>query len=102
MAVNYTVRAKVIDIRRNNPKQKEAFLVDSNVWYWMTYTKASSSALAYPALPYQTTRYPSYISKALSAKSQLYHCGLSLNELSHIIEGTERDIFKRSTPTKKF
>ena len=105
MAVNYTVRADVVDIRRDTPKQEDTFLIDTNVWYWMTYTKASSSALLYPARSYQTTDYPSYINKALSAKSQLYHCGLSLNELSHIIEGTERSIFKRSNPdirTKEF
>ncbi|WP_446011256.1 type II toxin-antitoxin system VapC family toxin [Candidatus Electrothrix sp.] len=100
MAVNYTVQANVVDIRRDNPKQEDAFLVDTNVWYWLTYTKASNSAQ-----PHQTRHYPAYIGKALSAKSQLHHCGLSLNELSHIIEGTERDIFRRSSPatnTKKF
>lgn len=100
MAVNYTVQANVVDIRRDTPKREDAFLVDTNVWYWMTYTKASNSAQ-----PHQTRHYPAYIGKVLSVKSRLHHCGLSLNELSHIIEGTERNIFNRSNPgigTKEF
>ncbi|MCR4292002.1 MAG: hypothetical protein NUV76_03895, partial [Candidatus Kuenenia sp.] len=40
--------------------------------------------------------YPSYISKAISAKSQLHRCGLSLAELAHLIERTEREIYSRS------
>ena len=100
MAVNYTVQANVVDIRRDTPKREDIFLVDTNVWYWMTYTKASRSAQHH-----QITHYPTYISAALSTNSQLSHCGLSLNELSHIIEGTEREIFKQSNHhinTKEF
>lgn len=37
MAVNYTVRAAVVDIRQDTPKREDAFLVDTNVWYWLTY-----------------------------------------------------------------
>jgi len=88
MAVNYTIQANVVDIRHDKPKTEDVFLVDTNVWFWMTYTKASQTADKY-----QIQYYPSYISKALSSKSQLCKCGLSLEELSHRIEKTEYDFF---------
>lgn len=43
MAVNYVIAADIIDVRVDTPKPEDVFLVDSNVWYWMTYTKASLS-----------------------------------------------------------
>ncbi|MDD5757991.1 MAG: hypothetical protein PHI06_02795 [Desulfobulbaceae bacterium] len=94
MSVNYTVQANVIDIRHDTPKPEDVFLVDTNVWYWMTYTKASQTAR-----PYQIRDYPSYIGRALSTRSQLCKCGLSLEELSHRIEKTEYDIFARTQST---
>ncbi len=94
MTVNYSIRANVIDIRKDSPKSVDVFLVDTNVWYWMTYSKASRTAL-----PYQISYYPAYIGKALTSKSQLCQCGLSLEELSHRIEKTEYDIFARTQST---
>ena len=97
MAVNYTVQAEVVDIRSDKPKKDDIFLVDTNVWYWLTYTQASQSAL-----PYQITDYPTYISKALSKKSLLLYCGLSLSELAHNIEQTEREIFNSNLRPKEY
>ncbi|WP_354635934.1 hypothetical protein [Planktothricoides raciborskii] len=97
MAVNYTVQAEVVDIRSDTPKEDDIFLVDTNVWYWLTYTQASRSAL-----PYQITDYPNYISKALSRKSLLLYCGLSLSELAHNIEQTEREIFNSNLRPKEY
>jgi len=94
MAVNYTIHADVIDIRQDVPKPDDVFLVDTNVWYWLTYTRASQAEQ--PPKNYQTNDYPSYIGKAISAKSQLHRCGLSLAELAHLIERTEREIYSRS------
>ncbi|MCL1475676.1 PIN domain-containing protein [Argonema antarcticum] len=88
MAVNYIVQAEVVDIRSDHPKKDDIFLVDTNVWYWLTYTKASTSAKYY-----QITDYPTYIAKALSAQSLLLYCGLSLSELAHNIEQNENKIF---------
>lgn len=92
MSINYTVQAEVIDIRTDTPKAEDAFLVDSNVWYWMTYTRASLSAK-----PYQINDYPKYLGKIKTIKAQLYQCGLSLSELAHSIEKTEFEIFARAT-----
>jgi len=95
MAVNYNVLANVIDIRLDAPKPDDIFLVDTNVWYWLTYTRASQAPQ--PPRTYQINDYPAYIAKALSAKSSLRSCGLSFAELAHRIEKTEKDIYIRSS-----
>ena len=89
MAVNHTVRAAVVDIRQDTPKREDAFLVDTNVWYWLTYGAASLT----PSARNKVRDYPPFIKKAISAKSQLRCCGLSLSELAHRIEGNEREIY---------
>ncbi|MBX9259284.1 hypothetical protein H1Q63_36090 [Desmonostoc muscorum CCALA 125] len=97
MPVNYTVQAEVVDIRSDAPKNNDIFLVDTNAWYWYTYTNASISSR-----PYQITEYPSYIAKAISANSLLLYCGLSLAELAHNIEQTEREIFSPTLKSKEY
>ncbi|MBW4627469.1 MAG: hypothetical protein KME49_18690 [Brasilonema octagenarum HA4186-MV1] len=97
MPVNYTVQAEVVDIRSDAPKNDDIFLVDTNAWYWYTYTNASISSR-----PYQITEYPSYIAKAISANSLLLYCGLSLAELAHNIEQTQREIFSSTLKSKEY
>ncbi len=97
MAVNYTVQAEVVDIRSDSPQKDDIFLVDTNVWYWYTYTSASISSL-----PYQITEYPSYLAKAISVDSLLLYCGLSLAELAHNIEQTERKIYSPTIKAKEY
>jgi predicted nucleic acid-binding protein len=97
MAVNYTVQAEIVDIRSDYPKKEDIFLVDTNVWYWQTYTNAGR----YSRL-YQTTDYPSYIGNAIAADSLLLYCGLSLAELAHNIEQTEKEIFSLAVRTKEY
>ncbi|MEH1907682.1 hypothetical protein [Nostoc sp.] len=97
MPVNYTVQAEVVDIRSDAPKNDDIFLVDTNAWYWYTYTNASISSRYY-----QITEYPSYIAKAISANSWLSYCGLSLAELAHNIEQTEREIFSSTLKSKEY
>ena len=88
MPINYNVRAEVIDLRSDTPRDDDMFLVDTNVWYWLTYTQASTYSMQY-----QIRDYPAYIAKALATKCLLSYCGLSLSELAHNIEQTERRIF---------
>jgi len=97
MAINYTVEAEVVDIRSDTPKKDDVLLVDTNVWYWSTYTRASNPTRT----SYQTTTYPAYIRKALPAQALLLYCGLSLAELAHNIEKTEREIFCATTAKVK-
>jgi predicted nucleic acid-binding protein len=90
MAINYTVQSEVVDITTDMPKAEDMFFVDTNVWYWMTYPKATSN------VPSQLAEYPGYLNKALSAGSTIHHSGLSLAELAHLIERTEREIYERT------
>lgn len=90
MAINYTVQAEVVDITADTPKAEDAFLVDTNVWYWTTYPNATSH------IPNQISDYPGYLNKALGASAKIFHSGLTLAELSHIIEKTEREIYERN------
>src|SRR5437899_6388209 len=92
MAVNYRVQAQVVDIRSDTPKESDSFLVDTNVWYWMCYPRAS---LSLDLLIYQLTHYPEYLKKARLVKAKLYRFGLSLAELTHRIEVTEREVYGR-------
>ncbi len=88
MAINYSIQADLVDITTDSPKADDVFLVDTNVWYWMTYPNATSY------IPSQF--YPGYLNKALAADSKIHHSGLSLAELSHLIEKTEREIYEKS------
>lgn len=90
MAINYTIRADVVDITADAPNAADVFLVDTNVWYWMTYSNATSF------VPSQLSDYPGYINRALGGNSKIHHTGLSLAELSHLIEKTEREIYERT------
>lgn len=92
MPINYTVQAKVVDITDDTPKPEDVFLVDTNVWYWLTYTRASQSAQ--PPAQYQTSNYPSYANAALGTGARIFQCGLSLAELTHLIEKAEREIYE--------
>jgi hypothetical protein len=92
MAIKYNVRANVVDITIDQPQKSDTFLVDSNVWLWFAYTKASMNSLAY-----QTLNYPNYLKQCLSTSSTLIKTGLSLSELAHIIEKMEFTIFSKTT-----
>lgn len=103
MSVNYVIAADVIDVRVDSPKPEDVFLVDSNVWYWMTYTKAS--LVMEPWSQSRVRDYPAFVNKAISTSAKLYRCALSFSELAHIIEKTEREIFEKTSGpirTKEF
>ncbi|MEG5058310.1 hypothetical protein QUB60_10170 [Microcoleus sp. A2-C5] len=97
MAPQYTVKAEVVDIGSDIPQKDDIFLVDTNVWYWLTYTQASTSARSY-----QINDYPAYLTKIISAQGLLLYCGLSLAELAHNIEQAERAIFSTTLNTKEY
>jgi hypothetical protein len=91
MPVNYTVRADVIDIRSDTPQPNDVFLVDTNVWYWLVYTRASIGPN--PPQTRQVTDYPGYITQALAAQAQLRCSGLTMAEMVHLVEKAEREIY---------
>lgn len=94
MAINYTVLAQVIDISKDAPKVTDVFLVDTNVWYWMTYTRASLRTT--PPVQHQITYYPAYTNAALNAGAELFQSHLSLAELAHQIEKAEQEIYEKT------
>lgn len=103
MSINYRIAAEVVDVRQDCPNSTDIFLVDSNVWYWLTYTKASLVE-GYGAKR-RTADYSSFLNKAIAQRAQLCRCGLSLAELAHIIERSERTIFIKThghIDTKEF
>lgn len=94
MSVQYAVEAEVVDIRSDRPRATDVFLVDSNVWFWMTYAVASQGTQG-PAAP-PPAAYYTYFKRALTAKAKFYYCGLSMAELAHQIEKVEYDLFVAS------
>lgn len=100
MAIGYLIRADVIDINSDVPGRGDKLLVDSNVWYWMTYSQASYGMDSW-RLPLISI-YPGYVNNALAAGAKLFYCGLSLAELAHLIEKTEHQIFNVTLKPKEF
>lgn len=92
MTIKYVVRAQIVDITRDTPKLKDAFLVDTHVWYWMIYARAKRSST--PPQQYQISAYPSYTNTAFNIGAQLFQSCLSLVELAHLIEKAEKEIYE--------
>ena len=84
----------VIDINNDTPMSEDVFFVDSNVWFWLTYDRASLGD-SKPKV-YQLQSYPEYIDAAYITGSKMYRSGLSLSELSHLIEKVEKEIYSRT------
>jgi hypothetical protein len=85
------IQADIIDIKTDTPQQSDIFFVDTNIWFWQTYTNA-----AFTAKRYQITDYPNYINKTRQNGATLTYSGLTLAELAHIIEKTEYGIYVQS------
>lgn len=88
MALPPIVSADIIDLSCDQPTPGDTFLVDTNVWLWTTYSKASIAARAY-----QSRMYPSYLNRAIAAGASVVRCGLSLSELANVIEKMEFDVY---------
>lgn len=86
-----TVRAQIVDIGADTPKETDSFLVDTNAWYWLFYPRASQA----PSVPqsYQLADYPAYIKKAMANCAVLHCYAITFAELAHNIEKAEREIY---------
>jgi len=89
-----TIRAQIVDLTTDTPNDKDVFFVDTNAWLWTTYPRAGLASSS--PLSYQLRNYPLYLANAFGAKAKLLRCGLSLAELAHLIEKTEREIYVRT------
>jgi predicted nucleic acid-binding protein len=96
MALQLDVFAKVVDLRKDKPKPQDRFLVDTNVWYWLVYTRAQQGTTT--PRTYQLNDYPNYIKLVTNSKADLHYCGLNFAELAHLIEQKEHEIFVAIQP----
>jgi predicted nucleic acid-binding protein len=94
VAVNLTVRAEIIDITRHRPAAGEAFLVDTNVWWWVAYAFAPELPEEKKPRPYQLSAYPNFLKRAKVAGARLHWSPLTWPELAHHIERTECEMAK--------
>lgn len=105
MSINLNIQADVIDINNDTPQQGDIFLVDTNVWLWLTYPNAShpnlDNRIRNNAIN-STSIYTPYIGDARRVGATLTYSGLIMAELSHVIEKTERNIYNsnRSQPRR--
>ncbi len=95
MPVQLAVQAEVVDLRLDTPLPTDRFLIDTNVWFWTTYSWANQTAH-----PYQIEHYPNFLNRALRAPSSIYFCTLTFAELTHAIEHAEWTIYKGASPSK--
>jgi predicted nucleic acid-binding protein len=95
MPFTNSIQAEVIDVRADVPQPEDIFFIDTNVWYWLTYSKANSPSLSRRSRPnpYQINDYSNYFQNVVVAEATLYCSGLSLSELAHRIERVECEIF---------
>ncbi|MCE7946097.1 MAG: PIN domain-containing protein [Chloroflexi bacterium CFX4] len=87
------VRATVIDLRTDQPRATDVFLVDTNVWLWACYASAEYA----DQQPYQTLTYPPYLRRAKSNGARLAKSAITWVELAHLIERLEWKIFRNYT-----
>lgn len=83
------IRAKVVDIASYKPSDADKFLVDTNIWIELGYSRLTAHPESVPML--ETT----FMASAKKVKSQLFHTPLSLAEIAHVIEQAERELFNK-------
>ncbi len=94
MASKLSIRADVVDAKTRAVKSGEAFLVDTNVWFWMCY-----AAAPYISKSWQSREYPAVLDRIIKAGGRLFWSPFSWSELGHIIERTEWEIAKECGAT---
>lgn len=72
--------------------KSELFALDTNVLYWIHYSKASDPSLR--VLPYQVSKYPDFVSELLDNGNCLITTVLNISELIHVVENSEHKIYK--------
>src|ERR1700682_4192651 len=70
------------------------FLVDTNPWFWATYSRATLPFLLGRPSKRQHEQYLRFIKKSLDVGCTIGRCDLTLSELAHRIEITEKQIYE--------
>src|SRR5689334_5392806 len=99
MALN--VQANVVDVSLDAPTKEDKFLVDTNVWLWMSYTRASTHDPQQPT-EYQLSSYPRYLKQAREAGATLYATAYTYAELAKVIELAELRIYQDQSGNKLY
>jgi predicted nucleic acid-binding protein len=84
----------VYDIRSYEPRPEHRFLVDTNAWYWITYSRATLAVASGRPTTRQHEQYLRFLKKALNVGCTIVRCDLILSELAHRIESTEKKIYE--------
>jgi hypothetical protein len=100
MPANYAVCADVIDIGTDTPHPTDEFLIDTNVWALLVYARMAIGS--HPSYRAKVAAYSSYVNQTLTNGSRLRRCGLTLAEIAHLIEKTEREIYLSTNPGSSF
>ncbi len=100
MPANYAVRADVVEIGTDTPHSSDEFLIDTNVWAFLVYTRMAIRS--HPPFHAKAAAYSTYVNQALTNGSKLRRCGLTLAEIAHLIEKTEREIYLSANPSPLF
>lgn len=100
MAVNYTVNARVFDLRKDHPQPNDCFLVDTNVWYWWTYSRASQTTR--PPSTNQADSYPYYLDQAIAVGATILRSTHTLVEIASLIERSEAEIYSTTHHLRDF
>ena len=99
MSVQYAVQADVFDIRQTNPQGSDCFLVDSNVWLWMTYSNAGHDEPNWRAA--LMAKYVTFVQDAVINNGKVYCCGLSLAELSILLKPSVKSMRRAREPASR-
>jgi hypothetical protein len=92
VAINYVVKADVVDIQSDRPRPFDGLLIDSNIWFWMTYNGAGLGN------DWRARAYPNYLRAARRVKVKIFRCGLSVAEIAHLFERIGYEIFSQTHP----
>jgi hypothetical protein len=92
MAIRYTVRATVVDVRTDAPRATDRFFVDTNAWAWRHYPTCGITPTGH-RVP-QATEYPPYLILAERAGAVFYRAGSCFAELAHLVERTEHAAYE--------
>jgi hypothetical protein len=94
-----SLRATVVNLATDTPRAGDVFLLDTNVLYWVCYSKALDFAQA-QRQDHKATTYSRYLNRALVAGTKFTKCVASLAELAHVIERDECAIFSQRVGTE--
>lgn len=95
MAKGVPILADLVDLRLDPPLDGEPILVDTNVWNFFVFP-------SFYVDHYRRTRwYTSALKRLVRAETTLYHSGLSLSELAHMVEKHHWEAYKRKKRKSK-